>query len=94
MNINILHFVSTEQSRSYDFFAMAPADVDLGTAVVRANKVINEKNAEDSRNCDSGGEGCDDGLCVETSIKAALQKEGFLFDGVNVERTQEWDGTH
>lgn len=80
------------ESRSYDFFAIPPAGMDLDSAAALANTIIEQKNAEDDRNCDLGGDGRDDGLCVESSIKAALKTGGFQLDDVVVKRTNQWGG--
>lgn len=85
----ILHLPSRDGHGEYDLFVFAPAEMEQEEAVRIVNAEIGRANAEDARNCDKGGEGCDDGLCVEDSIKTNLTKQGFVF--VKPRMTYCWD---
>lgn len=85
----ILHLPSCDGHGEYDLFVFAPAGMEQDEAVRIVNAEIGRATAEDARNCDKGGEGCDDGLCVEDSIKTNLTKQGFVF--VKPRMTYCWD---
>lgn len=63
------------------FFAMLPAGMDSEDAKALAMAATSDANKEDGRNCERSpfDGGCDDGLCVEESIKARLTPLGFEF---------------
>lgn len=75
----ILQLPSCEGRGEYDCFVKAPEGMAAEEAKRIVNAEIKRANDEDSRNGESGDGGCDDGLCVEESIKAALGKVGFEF---------------
>lgn len=76
---NILHLPSCAGHGEYELYAKAPDGMPAEEALRVANAEIKRANDEDLRNGELGKSGCDDGLCVEDSIKTALTKLGFAF---------------
>ncbi len=75
----ILRLPSCEGRGEYDRFVRAPKGMSEAEAIELVNAEITRANAEDARNCEMVGGGCDDGLCVEESLLVALSKVGFVF---------------
>lgn len=75
----ILQLPSCEGRGEYDRFVKAPEGMSAEAARQIVNAEIKRANDENECNSESGPGGCDDGLTVEDSIKAALSKVGFEF---------------
>lgn len=72
----VLQLPSAEgRGGEYDLFVRAPAGMSLAEALDTINAEVKRVNEEDKRN----GDACDDGLCVEDSLKACLIGKGFEF---------------
>jgi len=70
----VIHLLSAEGHGEYDLYALAPEGMTAQGAKNIINAQIRRANTEDARN-EAGG--CDDGHCVEESIKNCLSKLGF-----------------
>lgn len=78
-----------EYGPSGNILVAAPDDMDLATALAIIDQVIYRANKEDYDAVQVGGDGCEDGLVVEDSIKRRLTALGFTFPAF-VESTV-WD---
>ena len=79
-------FAFWSDERQYHFFALIPADMDDADAEALAQAATGDSNREDYQNSNPSQLGeldkvgyCDDGLCVEESIKARLTPLRFEF---------------
>ncbi|MFP3637841.1 hypothetical protein [Paraburkholderia sp. SIMBA_054] len=82
----VLHLPSADGHGEYDRFALAPAGMTSESARDRVNSEIARANREAA----AGENGtCLDGKCVEDSLKAVLENEGFTF--VKPTMTRCWD---
>ena len=70
--------VSNGAPGELDIFAFAPSGMQTYTAKRIVQCEILRANTEDARNIKTGG-GCNDGLCVEESIRTSLEAKGFVF---------------
>ena len=72
-------FAFWSDERQYHFFALVHADRPDVEVKALAMAATSDANREDDVNTENGSDGCDDGLCVEESIKARLTPLGFEF---------------